>query len=84
MPVYFFDVGEGTRRFYDHAGITLRGIEDVPHETESLLRLLAYEHVDSAKPVVLKAVVRNADGRKVFRATVVAGHGGIVFTGMRS
>lgn len=81
MQTYFFDVYDGRRKFEDRSGISLKGVEEVPAEVESLLRLLAYEHIDVAKPIVLKAAVRDAYGRRVFRATIVAGHGGTVFTG---
>lgn len=84
MQVYFFDVNDGMRKFEDQSGISLEGIEEIPTEAECLLRLLAYEHINDATPVVLKATVRDAGGQKVFRATIVAGHGGIVFTGLRS
>ena len=83
MQMYFFDVHDGMQKFVDQSGISLKGIEEVPAEAESLLRLLAYEHrVEDAHPIVLKAVVRNEQGRRVFRATIVAGHGGTVFTGL--
>ncbi len=81
MQLYFFNVHDGGRRFEDQSGIHLTSLEDVPSETESLLRLLAYEHIGDAKPVRLKAVVRTADGQKVFRATIVAGDGCITFNG---
>ncbi len=84
MQQYFFDVYDGRQRFEDQSGIILKGVEEVPAEVESLLRLLAYEHIDVSKPIVLKAVVRDAGGRKVFHATIVAGHGGTVFTGVSS
>lgn len=82
MQLYFFDVHDGSQKFDDQSGMSLKGIEEVPAETESLLRLLVYEHINDAKPVVLKAAVRDAGGQKVFRATIVAGHGGVSFTGL--
>ncbi len=84
MHLYFFDVHDGGQKFEDQSGISLKGIEEVPAEAESLLRLLAYEHINDAKPVVLKAAVRDAGGQRIFRATIVAGYGGIIFTGLRS
>ena len=83
MQMYFFDVHEGRRRFEDQSGISLKSLEEVPEEVESLLRLLSYEHIHSATPVMLKAVVRDSDGQKVFRATITAGRGGVIFSGLR-
>ena len=80
--MYYFDVHDGLQKFVDQSGISLKGIEEVPAEVEALLRLLAYEHTHDAKPIVIKATVRDGEGRKVFRATIVAGHGGIVVTGL--
>ena len=82
MQTYFFDVHDGMQRFEDQAGISLKGMEEVPAEAESLLRLLAYEHINGAKPIVIKATVRDGSGQKVFRATIEAGHGGVIFTGV--
>ena len=57
--VYFFDVHDGTKKFEDHSGISLKGIQEVSAEAESLLRLRAYEHpVEDANPIVLKAAER--------------------------
>lgn len=82
MQLYFFDVHDGVRNFEDQSGISLEGIEEVPAEAKSLLRLLVYEHINDAKSVVLKAVVRDAGGQSVYRATIEAGHGGVIFTGL--
>ena len=83
MSVYFFDVDDGVHRFDDRAGINLARIEDVPQEAESLLRLLAFEHVQNEKVALFKAVVRNVDGKRVYRATIIAGQGRLVFTSTR-
>ncbi len=84
MQMYFFDVHDGSQTFKDRSGISLKGVEEIPAEVEALLRLLAYEHINVDKPIVLKAIVRNASGQKVFRATIVAGPSGVVFTGLHS
>ena len=79
MQLYVHD---GPRKFEDQAGISLKGIEEVPAEAEALLRLLAYEHINDAKPAVLQAMVRDASDQNVYRATIEAGHGSVIFTGL--
>ena len=83
MTRYYFDVSDGVHRFDDASGMALASFEDVLTETESLLRLLAFEQLNNPVAKVLKALVRNDNGRNVYRGTVVAGRGRMLFSGRR-
>ncbi len=83
MPRYYFDVSDARTKFDDASGIVLEKLEDVSTEAESLLRLLAFEQMNNPVAKVLKTLVRNDDGRNVYRGTIVAGRGRMLFTGRR-
>ncbi len=70
MPRYFFDVDDGERQIRDDAGMFLPGLDDVEHETRTLLQNLGVPEVLYGRDRVFTAMVRDQNGVTVYRATL--------------
>lgn len=69
MARFFIDVDDGERQVRDEAGIELARADDAAHETEHLLLTLGQAEMLKGRPRTFRAVVRDAVGRTIYRAT---------------